>query len=204
MFHSVEVPTGYVRIYRWMSKLGLSPGAILVYAVIHTYTGHSVEGSFGGTVQTLADWSGLTTRRVSDILTQLVTDGLVEEITPEPGAGRARYRTTPRQSNDLMFVICCQWMAMVVKTPAERLVYAIVHSMTFAGARRGYNGSIDTLAALVGLKRRRLIDVLKSLVENGVIERDASSAERLTPTYTAVYSVVGGRLALHDHGEALL
>ena len=62
----------FIKIWSWMTELGLNAYELLVLSIIHSYT--TFKGGFDGSVSWIARWADLTAEQ-----TQEVIDGLIEK-----------------------------------------------------------------------------------------------------------------------------
>ena len=67
--------TQYVKLYAWMTELGLSAAEMIVYALVSAYTGF--KGSFDGSRAWLSKWIGSSVGETSEVLESLSAKGLI-------------------------------------------------------------------------------------------------------------------------------
>ncbi|MBR3381431.1 MAG: hypothetical protein IKG85_00100 [Clostridia bacterium] len=65
----------YIKIWSWMTELGLSAPELLALSVIHAYT--TFKGGFDGMTSWLAGWVCLTSRETQVVLKGLMAKGLI-------------------------------------------------------------------------------------------------------------------------------
>ena len=65
----------YVKLYSWMTELGLSAAELIVYALVLAYTGF--KGGFDGSAAWLSKWIGTSVRETAEVLESLCLKGLI-------------------------------------------------------------------------------------------------------------------------------